>query len=291
MLRQVAYDTLSRRDRKARHLTVAAHLRRAFPGDGEEVTDVIARHYLDALEAVPGAPDAGEIRGQAVAALIRAAERAERTGAPARATASYAAAAGLSVPENMPGKEAGDGHRDAGVLWERAARAATTSGDWATAIEHAGRAREYHLQRGQTRAAARAQAAAGAALLLWGHLAEARDQLTPALKVLRAQPDTDAVHALSDLARVEVFAGSPEADGLSTEALDLGQAVGVTPAELARLLDTRGVYLAMTQRLPRRSPTSAKLPGLPPRPTTTERLDARWSACPTPWRSPTPRPP
>jgi predicted ATPase len=48
MLRQVAYDTLSRRDRKARHLTVAAHLRAAFPGDGEEVTDVIARHYLDA---------------------------------------------------------------------------------------------------------------------------------------------------------------------------------------------------------------------------------------------------
>ena len=36
MLRQVAYDTLSRRDRKTRHLTVAAHLRAAFAGDGEE---------------------------------------------------------------------------------------------------------------------------------------------------------------------------------------------------------------------------------------------------------------
>jgi predicted ATPase len=34
MLRQVAYDTLSRRDRKTRHLRVAAHLRAAFPGDG-----------------------------------------------------------------------------------------------------------------------------------------------------------------------------------------------------------------------------------------------------------------
>ena len=59
MLRQVAYDTLSRRDRKARHLAVAAHLRAAFPGDGEEVTEVIARHYLDALDAVPDDPDAG----------------------------------------------------------------------------------------------------------------------------------------------------------------------------------------------------------------------------------------
>ena len=53
MLRQVAYDTLSRRDRKTRHLASAAHLRAAFPGDGEEVADVIARHYLDALAAVP----------------------------------------------------------------------------------------------------------------------------------------------------------------------------------------------------------------------------------------------
>ena len=62
MLRQVAYDTLSRRDRKARHLAVAAHLRAAFAGDGEEVADVIARHYLDALHAVPDDPDAAQIR-------------------------------------------------------------------------------------------------------------------------------------------------------------------------------------------------------------------------------------
>ncbi|MGB6457157.1 MAG: adenylate/guanylate cyclase domain-containing protein, partial [Streptosporangiaceae bacterium] len=95
MLRQVAYDTLSRRDRKTRHLAVAAHLRAAFAGDGEEVTDVIARHYLDALEAVPDDRDATEIRAQAVGALVRAAERANRTGAQGLAAASYAAAAEL----------------------------------------------------------------------------------------------------------------------------------------------------------------------------------------------------
>ena len=55
MLRQVAYDTLSRRDRKTRHLSRSPlYLRQAFPGDGEEVADVIARHYLDALHAIPG---------------------------------------------------------------------------------------------------------------------------------------------------------------------------------------------------------------------------------------------
>ena len=96
MLRQVAYGTLSRRDRKARHLKVAAHLRAAFAADGEEVANVIARHYLDALAAVPDAPDALQIRGQAIAALIRTGERAERTGAPAVAVTSYATAAELS---------------------------------------------------------------------------------------------------------------------------------------------------------------------------------------------------
>ena len=58
MLRQVAYDTLSRRDRKARHLAVAAHLRTTFAGDGDEVIDVIARHYLDAVAAAPDDDDA-----------------------------------------------------------------------------------------------------------------------------------------------------------------------------------------------------------------------------------------
>ncbi len=108
MLRQVAYDTQSRRDRKMRHLKVAAHLRTAFANDGEEVADVVASHYLDALEAVPGDPDTVEIRGRAIAALIRAAERAERTGAPARAATSYATAAELTASGTADTADAAD---------------------------------------------------------------------------------------------------------------------------------------------------------------------------------------
>ena len=247
MLRQVAYGTLSRRDRKTRHLTVAAHLRAAFPGDGEEVAEVIARHYRDALEAVPDDPDAAQIRGQAAGALIRAAERAERTGAPALAAASYAAAADLALV-GPPDPDAAAGQPPAGILWERAATAADTSAHWALAVELAGRARDYHRQAGQARAAARAQAIAGQALRNWGRLAEAREQLTAALEVLRADPDTDTVRALGNLASVEVFAGSPDADRLSAEALSLGQALGVGDGELSRLLTTRGIYLASTDR-------------------------------------------
>ena len=82
LLRQVVYDTLSRRDRKARHVAVAAHLRSTFAGDGDEVIDVIAQHYVDAVAAAPDDDDVDELRERAVAALERAAERSERSGAP-----------------------------------------------------------------------------------------------------------------------------------------------------------------------------------------------------------------
>jgi class 3 adenylate cyclase/predicted ATPase len=250
MLRQVAYDTLSRRDRKARHLKVAAHLRAAFPGDGEEVSDVIARHYLDAIDAVPGDPDTAEIRGQAAGVLIRAAERAERTGAPALAAASYAAAADLNLAGTAGGAQAAAGQQSAGMLWERAAEAAFTSADWPLTIELTGRAREYHLRVGQARAAARARAIAGRALYRWGRFAEAREELTAAVAVLRADPDTDTVLALSDLAALEIFAGSPDADRLSDEALSLGQALGVSGRDLSSLFQTRGFYFNNINRRP-----------------------------------------
>jgi class 3 adenylate cyclase/tetratricopeptide (TPR) repeat protein len=242
MLRQVAYDTLSRRDRKNRHLAVAAHLRAVFAGDGEEVTDVIARHYLDALNAIPDDPDSPGIRSQAIAALIRAGQRAERTGAPARAATSYATAADLTPDDQSVGQPA------AGTLWERAAKAADTSAGWALAVELAGRARDYHLQAGQARAAARAQAIAGRALRHWGRHTEARDQLTAAVGVLRADPDADTVRALEELAVVAVFAGSPDADRLTTEALILGQALDVSTEQLSGLLLTRGIYLGIASR-------------------------------------------
>src|SRR4051812_28598246 len=97
MLRQVAYETLSRRERKARHLVVADHLIRVFSGGGEEVSEVVARHLVDALEAVPDDADVPEIRDRAVTALQRAAERAQRTGAPATALAAFVEAAELRL--------------------------------------------------------------------------------------------------------------------------------------------------------------------------------------------------
>jgi class 3 adenylate cyclase/tetratricopeptide (TPR) repeat protein len=241
MLRQVAYDTLSRRDRKIRHLQVAAYLWEAFPGDGEEVADVIARHYLDALAAVPDDGDADEIRGQAIGALVRAAERATRTGAPALAAASYASAARLS--QDQPDGTEQAGQPTAGLMWERAARSALTHADWPAVVEHADRASDCLRQAGDVRGAARAQTIAGEALFYWGRYTEARERLTGALDVLQADPDVDTVRALARLAWCEVFAGLPEADRLTTEALTLGQALGVDQGLLAHAFQARAIYL------------------------------------------------
>jgi class 3 adenylate cyclase/predicted ATPase len=252
MLRQVAYDTLSRRDRKTRHLAVAAHLRAAFAGDGEEMADVIARHYLDALHAVPNDPDTAQIRGQAITALIRAAERAQRTGAPAQAATSYAAAAAeLTRTDIADGPaDAADEPSHAGMLWERAAQSAAAAADFSAAVQYADHAHDYYRELGQDRTAARTQAVAGRVLRTWGRHAEARERLTAAVKVLRADPDTDTVRALEELAALETFAGSPDADRLTAEALILGQALGVGSEQLAGLFLTRGIYLCTAGRRP-----------------------------------------
>ena len=64
LVRHVAYRTLSKRDRKSRHLAAAAHLETRF-ADGDDVAEVLAAHYLAAIEAAPQAPDAAAIRDKA----------------------------------------------------------------------------------------------------------------------------------------------------------------------------------------------------------------------------------
>jgi tetratricopeptide (TPR) repeat protein len=89
VVRQVAYETISRRDRKQRHLLVAEHL----AGDPErldELAQVIAQHLRDAAESASSAdPDVPELRSRASAFLVRAAGRAFALGAYADASRCY----------------------------------------------------------------------------------------------------------------------------------------------------------------------------------------------------------
>ncbi len=99
LLRGVAYDTLSRRDRRARHLSVAAYLGE-LP-DADVIAGIIAAHYLDALDSMPDAPDAAELTARATALLEQAALHAVSAGSPALAMSHYSRLLELDPPDDV----------------------------------------------------------------------------------------------------------------------------------------------------------------------------------------------
>ncbi len=237
MLRQVAYQTLSKKERRARHLAVASHLRSSFANEGEEIAEVIARHYLDARGAEPQAENAAEMTAEALTFLIRAGNRAERSGALGRAAANYAAAAGISPPEQSA------------RLLEKASRASHDDGEPEAALSYAEAAERLWTSLGDSRDAARAVALRAAALRRLGKYAAARRELVGALAVLRPEPDEDTIEAVDELSSLEVFAGDlAAADKLADEVLALGQALGVAERKVAGAFITKGTVAFFTNR-------------------------------------------
>jgi class 3 adenylate cyclase/tetratricopeptide (TPR) repeat protein len=97
LVRAVAYDTLARRDRKARHLAVVQHL--ADDPDAESIPSVLASHYLDAHAAAADDPDAADLAAKAVALLEQSAARARALGAPEEAGRHLATALTLTTTD------------------------------------------------------------------------------------------------------------------------------------------------------------------------------------------------
>ena len=95
LVRRVAYETLARTERKARHLAAAAQLEASGAAEGE-IVEVVAAHYLAAYEAAPSAEDAPEVRQRACALLDRAGLRARSLGATAEAARYHEQAAALA---------------------------------------------------------------------------------------------------------------------------------------------------------------------------------------------------
>jgi class 3 adenylate cyclase/tetratricopeptide (TPR) repeat protein len=82
VIREVAYSTLSKGARRAKHLASAEWLESL--GD-EELAGVVASHYLEAYRSEPSASDAEIIGAKARDWLVRSAERAFSLGSPAQA--------------------------------------------------------------------------------------------------------------------------------------------------------------------------------------------------------------
>jgi tetratricopeptide (TPR) repeat protein len=78
LVREVAYSTLARRDRKARHLAAARHFETLVD---QELAGVLATHYLAAYRNAAEGPEADALAAQARIALRAAGDRALALGA------------------------------------------------------------------------------------------------------------------------------------------------------------------------------------------------------------------
>ena len=164
MLAQVAYQTLSRRDLKVRHLRVAATLEASPRNEGDALAEVIARHHLDALHARPNDPDVEPLRASALVWLGRAGERAGSTGGHLAAARLFASAAEL-----VGGPDQGADERSAlraADLWVRVARSRLFAGAWVDSMAAAERAAALRAAFGHERLVALADGLRGRAMVL-----------------------------------------------------------------------------------------------------------------------------
>jgi tetratricopeptide (TPR) repeat protein len=231
LLRHVAYETLARRERKARHLAAAAHLKHAFGPAEHEIVEVLAAHYVAAFEAAPDDSDAAAIKATAGETLARAGERAASLAASEEAERYFTQAAGLT-DEALAEAE----------LRERAGEMAAAAGRHQQAQAQYERAIELLEARGETHPTARVLARLGWVEWQRGQLEQAIERMEGAFAVLCAdEPDADFAALTAELGRLNFFDNNLErASQLLELAVGLGEALQL-PEVLAQALSTSGL--------------------------------------------------
>ena len=245
LIREVAYNTLARADRKTRHLAAA----RFFESLGsDEIAGGLAGHYLAAQANSPAGPEADALAGQARIALRAAAERAAALGAHDQAVAFFEGA--LTVTTDPAARA---------ELLERAGEAASAAARHDTAERYLAAAIAAQRALGDRPGISRATAALGRALLWAYRASEALALLEPAAAEFADLAAEPAVIALGgQLARAYLLAddhrraiGVAERVLEAAEHADLGAIVadtlvtkGTALATLGRATEGRGVLRA-----------------------------------------------
>jgi class 3 adenylate cyclase/tetratricopeptide (TPR) repeat protein len=215
LVRHVAYETLSKRERRAKHLAAAEALSRAFAADEDEVVEVIASHYVAAHEAAPDAEDAPEIKRQAGLMLVRAGERAGSLAAAAEARRYFEQAAELT-----------DDPPERAVLLGNAAEMARRAADPDSARRLFEQSIALHEQQGDTHAAARVMGRLGRLDFFTGRRDEAMAGMERAFDVISAdEPDEDLAQLAARLSIGYWYSGDLEHAAERAElALDIAEA-------------------------------------------------------------------
>ena len=215
LVRHVAYETLSKKERRARHLAAAAHLSAAFAEDEDEVVEVIASHYLAAYDAAPDAEDAAEIKSKAQAMVVRAGERAESLAAAAEAQRYFEHAADLT-----------DDPSERAVLLGKSGEMAVRAADPDAARRLLEESLSLYEGQGDTHAAARISTRLARVERFTGRLDEGLARMERAFDVISDdEPDEDLALLAGRLANAYFSAGDLDRATERAElALDLAEA-------------------------------------------------------------------
>ncbi len=195
LIREVAYNTLSKHDRKKLHLAAA----RYFESLGsDELAGVLASHYLAALASAGDGPDADALAAQARIALKAAGGRAAALGSfdGARAFYEQALAVTTDAPERVD-------------LLIRAGEAARTSGGNNEGEQLLRTALEEARRIGDREASARATAALGFVLSVAFRGAEAIALVGPALEEFADVDEVILGQLRTTLGRAIISHGDP----------------------------------------------------------------------------------
>jgi len=239
LLRQVAYETMPRGERKARHLAAAAQLEQEWVDGEQEIVEIVASHYLTALQLDPSATDAAEIGKKARTTLVRAGERAASLAADESAQRYFEQALELA-----------DSPLERAELHERAGRMATHGSRPVEARAHFERAIATFEEIGLTHPAARVTAQLG--LLTWrqeGDIERATVDMERALAVLADEEhDADLAMLAVQLGRPLFFTGRLDDAMAQTElALEIAEALRL-PEVISHGLNTKSLILSARGR-------------------------------------------
>ena len=238
LVKQVAYETLSKRDRREKHLAVAAWFESSWGGEESDVVEVVAANYLEAYNLAPQDPDAERVKNLAAEVLAQAGERAASLAANAEAARYFQKAAQL----------VGVTTRQAELL-ERGGDTVLQLGRLEQAAALYEEAKRLFEEGGQSHPAARIDARLAEIAYQQGHLDQAIDRLRRAHRVLAGdEPDAAFAFVTGQFGRFLALASDQEAAPVLEEALLLSAQLQLHEV-YSQALSSRAIWVLRRGRL------------------------------------------